>query len=182
MPDLLARYASEFVTFVLTLLSSWILFRITNRRPDVVFYNTGPAKLPIETKLLPYYAGVLTIGNQGRAPAHRVRVVYGQHQLEKYEVNSAWPHRMEDSSGGAKVFVFDLLPPKTWITITYVTTMPLGIPSYVGHEQGQARAIDLMLQRVYPTWFNWLAVSLMILGAYSAVALLLRLIAYLAGR
>ena len=180
MLELLTQYSSELVSALLTLLVLLVYFRLTSREADLRYTVSNLWKIPLETKPT-YYGGALNIYNQGRAPARNVRVVYSKQLVEtsRFEVGSAWPYQIDGTADGGKALMFDLLPPQHSIAIHYATTSLQANPTYVGFEGGVATATKYTWQQVYPGWFNGMAIALIVLGLYSAVVLILRLIQYL---
>jgi hypothetical protein len=177
MYELLSQYASEFISALLAFLASILYFRVTSRHPDVTYYVVGPWRLPVKDKFV--WTAVIVIGNQGRATARRVRLVVPAAAMEQYQIQASWQYEESNEPDQKKSFTFDVLPPKSQIIVSLLGGYLLR-PDYVGHQDGNARHVPMQMQRVFPTWFNAVAATLLLLGAYSAVVLVVRLIVYLA--
>jgi hypothetical protein len=84
--------------------------------------------------------------------------------------------------GGGKAIRFPVLPPKTLIIISYLTFGIFTVEqilSYVGSEQGLAKRIPVMLQRIWPPWVLKLVYALLVLGLWVALNALWSLIMHL---
>lgn len=118
----------------------------------------GAAPLIINTHTI-----VLT--NSGREPATNVRLHH--HRLPDFNVSPAVPHRVEDLPDGSKDIVIPTLIREKTLFVSYLYGAPLiaaEINNGIDCDQGVARPIKVLLQRVYPRWVNVGALALMICG------------------
>jgi hypothetical protein len=91
------------------------------------------------------------------------------------QLRAAAPKRPEDER-------FPAIPPKTLISISYLffgVFTAEQIISYVGWQDGTAKRIPVMLQRVWPKWFNVTALVVFVAGVWVVVNVVLSLIRFL---
>jgi MFS family permease len=77
---------------------------------------------------------------------------------------------------------FPVIPPKTLVSISYLffgTFTVDQIISYVGWEEGRAKRIPVILQRVWPKWFNATLWIILICGIWVLVNAVFSLIKFL---
>lgn len=180
------KYSSFFVTGAVSILAGYILHKLTTRTASVVYYTSHPqwvtlAPLQGQPPIQPIGTFTLFLLNQGRAAAKEVHV--GHFWLPANNVYPDIPREIVDTPGGGKAIRFPVIPPKTLISISYLFFGPIPIEqiiSYVGWEEGTAKRIPVMLQRIWPGWFNKTLLAFLIAGLWVAVNLLLTLIRFLA--
>jgi hypothetical protein len=121
------------------------------------------------------------IYNNGRAPAREVLVGH----FGVPPANGVWPDIPRDAvdlPGGGTAIRFPVIPPKVTVSISYLmfaATAIEQIVSYIGSEDGYARRLPVMVQRVFPRWLIVILWALMIAGIWVAVNALLTLIIFL---
>ena len=181
----LLKYSSFFLTGVVSLITGYILHRLTTQRADLVYYTshaqwvtlpqTGqtPATGPIGTF-------ALFLWNPGKAPARNVYV--GHFFLPANNVFPDIQRETVPTQGGGQAIRFPLIPPKTVVVISYLYFGAQSVEqiiSYVGWEEGKAKRIPVILQRVWPKWFNVMVISIFVAGVWvviNAVVSLTRLL------
>jgi hypothetical protein len=187
--DWLLKYSSFLITGLVSLGVGWLLNRLTSKWSDLVYY-TGPMQavqvpIPPQASASPadgpppaappvQPVSILTVflWNQGRAPARDVYV--GHTYMPLHTVSPDLPRNVEALPGGGEALRFPVLPPKVVVTISYLVVgqvPPPSIVQYVGSEDGPAKHVPVMLQRVWPAWVNRVAMLLMLLGVWVAVNL-----------
>jgi hypothetical protein len=179
----LLKYSSLLVTAFLSLIVGWVLHVLTTRRADLIHYlgheqwvRTTPPDQP------PQMVGTVTlfIFNQGKAPAKNVYV--GHAWLPAHSIYPDIPSQISDLPGGGKAIHFPVVPSRTLISISYLLFPPANTGSflqYVGSEDGAAKRIPVMLQRVWPNWFNRTALMLMLGGIWVAINIVVSLVVFL---
>jgi len=122
----------------------------------------------------------LFLWNAGKAPAREVHV--GHFWLPASNVFPDLPRQLISTPSGGQAIKFPMIPPKTAISISYlffgVFTVEQ-IISYVGWEEGTAKKIPVMLQRIWPKWWITTLQVLLVAGIWVVVNALLSLIEFL---
>lgn len=89
------------------------------------------------------------------------------------------PRETLQTQGGGSAIRFPTIPPKTAVTIAYLyfgTQSVEQIISYVGWEGGRAKRIPVILQRVWPKWFNATVIAVFFAGVWVVVNAIVSLI------
>jgi hypothetical protein len=152
------------------------LNRYLERRPKLVSYFGHVSSFTITQAnaanfVIHHHAIVLR--NNGGLPAKNVRVSH----LVLPDFN-VWPtanYTVAKTTGGLTDIVFPAVVPGEEITISYMYTPPRTVGDVnhgIRYDDGFAIQIPVLLQRVYPKWFNALAAGFFALGVLSAVYLL----------
>lgn len=173
--DWLLRYSSFLITGIVSLAVGWLLHRVTSRFSDLIYYWSQPQVVLLQPSApgqppITVVTFTLFLWNQGKAPAKNVYV--GHHLLPTHNVFPDIPRTIEKTPGGGSAIAFEVFPAKTLISITYVDFVPQPVDriiSYVGSEDGHAKHIPVMLQRVWPKWVNWIVGILMLSGVWVIV-------------
>jgi hypothetical protein len=181
----LLKYSSFFITGVVSFIVSYIVYRLTNRFSDLIYYTSHPAwvTLPPQQNVAavgPMGTFTLFLWNPGRAPARDVHV--GHFWLPANNVYPDIPRNITQTAGGGWAIQFPVIPPKTAVSISYLYFGPHSVEqivSYVGWEEGSAKRIPVILQRVWPKWFNVTALIVLLAGMWVVVNVLFSLIKYL---
>jgi hypothetical protein len=181
----LLKYSSFLITGVVSFIVSYIFYRLTSRFSDLIFYTShvqwvtlppqqnAPAVGPIGTF-------TLFLWNQGKAPAREVHV--GHFFLPGNNVFPDIPRNIVQTPSGGEAIRFPVVPPKTLVSISYLffgTHSVEQIVSYVGWEEGRAKRIPVILQRIWPRWFNAMALMFFVAGMWVVVNIVFSLIKYL---
>jgi hypothetical protein len=187
------QYSAIFVTAGLTFASSFALYLIGTRRPRLLWYATDPALVPMpqpaNTASSPpptTHVGTATlfIFNDGRAPAREVHVGH----FGTPPAHGVWPDIPRETvnlTGGGTAIRFPVIPPKVLVGISYLMFIPMTansidqLVSYVGSEDGWARRIPVVPQRLYPPWVIFLLRLLWLAGLWVVVNALVTLIIFL---
>lgn len=174
--DWLLKYSSFLVTGIVSFLVGYLLYKITSKSADLIYYVSQPqwVILPIrqQNQQLNQTVGTFTLflWNQGKAPAREVHV--GHFFLPAHSVYPDIPREAVATPGGGQAIRFPVVPPKTLISICYllgVVTPVEQVLSYVGSEEGSAKHIPVMLQRIFPKWVQIAVGMLMLAGLWVAV-------------
>lgn len=181
----LLKYSSFWITGVISLTVGYVLHRITNRYADLIFYTSH-----VQWVTLPAQQGAQAVGpigtftlflwNAGKAPAQQVHV--GHYLLPGNNVFPDIPRETVQTPGGGQAIRFPTVPPRTLISISYLFFGILTVDqiiSYVGWEGGTAKRIPVILQRVFPKWFNVAMVILLVGGLWVATNAIWSLIHFL---
>jgi hypothetical protein len=197
--DWFLQYSSFFLTAALSFLVSYLIYLIGTRRPNLIWYASNPQLIPLRlppanpqaeanAQPLPQATHVGTASvflyNAGRAPARDVFV--GHFGVPPANgVLPDIPRENVNLPGGGTAIRFPVIPPKVTVSISYLMFPPLTamaieqIVSYVGSEDGYARRIPVMVQRVFPRWLIVLLWVLLGAGVWVAFNGLLTLIVFL---
>ena len=185
----LLKYSSFFITGIISFVVAYLVDRFVARRAHLLCYTSNQQYVTLQPIAdqpapneppKPIGTFTLFLWNQGKAPAKEVHV--GHYWLPSFNVYPDIPRETIDTPGGGKAIRFPTLPPKVLITISYLHFVPAPIAqivSYVGSEDGSAKWIPVMLQRVWPTWFNRSAAALLFLGLWTLLTVLVNVIVYL---
>jgi hypothetical protein len=173
--DWILKYSSFLVTGMVSLAVGWILHRLTTRHSDLIHYSSQPQVVMLPPPAqgqqpIPVTTFTLFLWNQGKAPARNVYV--GHYWIPDHNVFPDIPRRIEKTPSGGTAIAFDLIPARTLVSITYAFFIHQTVDriiSYVGSEDGHAKHIPVMLQRVWPKWFNNLVGFLLLCGLWVAV-------------
>jgi hypothetical protein len=163
---------------------AWINRRFESR-PILITYTSHVSAFmhtPAGGQQIQVNTHSVVIKNTGHRPATNVHVSH--HQLPDFNI---WPHvvyTVVDLPGGGKDIVIPTLVPNEVITISYLYFLPLTfdqVHAGLKCDQGFARGIPVLLEQVYPKWFNITAGVLLLIGtvtvlylAYHAVVALVR--------
>jgi len=113
----------------------------------------------------------VVLRNTGRRSATNVRLRH--YVLPDFVIWPAVQHRVEAlPNGGGREIVIPTLVPGQQIIVSYLYFPPLTfqqINAGIHSDEGFARAIPVLLQRVYPIWFNRTLVALVLIGIGSVV-------------
>jgi hypothetical protein len=171
----LLKYSSFFITGVISFVVGYLLHRIATKNPDLIYYTTQEQWVPLpqqhgQPPQGPVGTFTLFLWNQGKAPAREVHV--GHFSLPAHNVYPDVPREVVTTAGGGKAIRFPAVPPRVLISISYLYTLPImqtTVLSYVGSEDGTAKHIPVMLQRIFPKWFNAAILVLLVAGLWVVV-------------
>jgi hypothetical protein len=190
--DWFLKYSSFFLTAALSVLGSYIIYLVGTRRPNLIWYATNPQLIPLpatgQQPLLPgtrVGTATLFIYNNGRAPAREVLVGH----FGPTPLNAVFPDIPRNDinlPGGGTAIQFPVIPPKVLVNISYLLSPPVPlvasldqIVSYVSSEEGYAKRIPVILQRIFPPWVNFSIRVLNFLGLWVVLNAMLTLIVFL---
>jgi hypothetical protein len=182
----LLRYSSFFITGIVSLIVGYVLHRLTTNRSDLMSYNShvqwvslAPAEEG-QPPIGPVGTFTLFLWNPGKAPAREVHV--GHYFIPANNVWPDIPREIAQTPGGGRAIRFPLVPPKTLISISYLFFGVHNVDqiiSYVGWEQGSAKRIPVMLQRIWPKWYTSVLIAVFLVGVWTLLNITLSLIEYL---
>jgi hypothetical protein len=180
---LLWNYRTEIVKAVLTLLTGWLLTRLTNKSAHLIAYLSHlqtvnfPAQGQAPGVVVQTFS--LFLWNQGKASAKDVQVLHNI--LPAHNVYPDLPRNTIQTPGGGTAIHFPSIPPKVLVTISYLVFLPVNqqIISAVTYEHGPAHFIPVNLQRVFPKPVQYALAFLVICGAYTVIGWLWTLLTFL---
>ena len=178
----LLKYSSFFITGIVTFVVTWLVDKFITRRALLIYYTSHQQYVTLtptqgQAPLPPIGSFTLFLWNQGKAPAKEVFV--GHYWLPAHNVYPDIPRTIDDLPGGGKAIHFSTVPPKTLISISYLHfgVHPLEqILSYVGSEEGGAKRVPVLLQRLWPGWWNKTVVAIFLVGLWTLLTAILNLI------
>lgn len=94
--------------------------------------------------------------------------------MPDYNIWPSVPHTVEKLPDGSSDIVIPKLVPRKEITISYLYFPPetvVDINAGIESDEGFAQEIPVLLQRIYPQWFNLLALFLFVTGAITVIYL-----------
>jgi hypothetical protein len=151
----------------------WINRRFENR-PVLISYfghvaafrTTPPSGQPIFV-----HTHAVVLRNVGRRSATNIRLRHNV--LPDFIIWPELQHHIEDlPGGGGREIVIPTLVPGEEITVSYLYFPPVTVAQVntgIRSNEGFARQIPVLLQRVYPKWFNLMVTALMLIGLVSLV-------------
>ena len=164
MTDPLAVAAVSGVT---GFISGWAL-KYVGPRSKLVFWS--PHNFPFQ---LPGAAGQpafniqtnsVTVQNLGRRPATNVQVVHAA-RPDHFKLFPALAYIESATPAGEHVISIASLGYNEWVTIEVLSYRTVANLLYVRSDEGPAEFVQVMQQRVWPAWVNWVVAVLMVTGA-----------------
>jgi hypothetical protein len=183
--DWLLKYSSLFITGLVSFVTGYLLYRISTRRSSLIYYTSQPQWVSLapqqgQQPLAPIGTFTLFLWNQGKAPAREVHI--GHVFLPANNVFPDIPRDVVNTPGGGVAMRFPIFPPRTLVSISYLFFGVFSVEnilSYVGWEDGLARRIPVMLQRVFPKWALASFVVIYVAGLWVAVNAVWSLVRFL---
>jgi hypothetical protein len=146
----------------------WINRKFENR-PNLISYyghiSSIRAQPPNQNPVVVHTHAVV-LRNAGRKSATNVRLHH--QQLPDFTIWPSTPYTVENLPDGTADIVIPNMVPGKELTVSYLYFPPLvatGINAGIESNEGIAKQIPVLLQRIYPQWFNLLALLLMLVGA-----------------
>jgi hypothetical protein len=145
----------------------WINRRFENR-PLLISYFSHVAAFrttPPSGPTIFVHTHAVVLRNVGRRSATNVRLRHNV--LPDFTI---WPeiqHHVEDLPGSGREIVIPTLIPGEQITVSYLYFAPVTfdqINAGILSNEGFARQIPVLLQRVYPRWLNRTLAALILIG------------------
>jgi hypothetical protein len=124
------------------------------------FRTTPPSGQPIDV-----HTHTVVLRNVGRRSATNVRL--GHMVLPDFVIFPDIQHRVETLPNGSREIVIPTLVPGEQVIVSYLYFPPLTfnqINAGIRSNEGFARQIPVLMQRVYPKWFNVIMAALMLIG------------------
>ena len=110
---------------------------------------------------------VLTIRNNGNVAAHNIEISHPQWP-HHFEMRPLVRHETMTGPNGQKRWIhIPSLAPKETVSISYLfgpVQNWADLLEYVRSEEGVATKLEMNLNRVFPTWLNWMLLIFSILG------------------
>jgi hypothetical protein len=181
----LLKYASFLVTGAVSFVVGYVLYLLTTKRSDLIYYTSHPqwVTIPLQSggqPVPPTGTFTLFIWNAGRAPAKEVQI--GHHWLPANNMYPDLPRDIVQTPGGGFMIKIPSIPPKTVLSVSYLFHgywTAEQIISYVNWEHGTAKKIPVMLQRIWPKWYRTLLWVLIFAGVWVAINVILTLVKFL---
>jgi hypothetical protein len=178
----LLKYSSFFITGVVTFAVTWLADRFIARRAALICYTSHQQYVTLvpakgQPPIQPIGTFTLFLWNQGKAPSKEVHV--GHYWLPAHNVYPDIPRTFEKLPGGGVAIRFATIPPKVLISISYLHfgVQPMEqILSYIGSEEGAAKRVPVLLQRIWPAWWNKSVIAIFFLGFWTLLTGILSLI------
>jgi len=126
----------------------------------------------------------VVLRNAGKRSATNVRVHH--FMLPDYNMWPSVQHHREDLPDGSVDLVFPVLVPGEEVVLSYLyfpPTTATQVSGTIKSDEGFATTIPVLLQRMYPKWFNVLAATVLLCGLIAVgylVVVLVRLLVSLA--
>lgn len=131
--------------------------------PDSSFFQFDPPSEGGQPILI--NSGQVILQNQGRIAAEEVEVVSGRGSPPAgYNIVPHVNHTVEYDADGRWKVRFPFIAPKEAITIQILNGPSI---ENIRCKGGMASYVPVMYQRIYPKWFNSLAIFLMVAGIFS---------------
>src|SRR6266404_2310864 len=180
----LLKYSSFLVTGAVSFMVGYALYRLTNRFSNLISYTSHVQWVTIppqqgQQPTPPIGTFTLFLWNAGRAPARDVQV--GHYLPLPNNVYPDLPRQTATTPGGGTVMTFASIPPRTVVSISYLFYGVLTIEqiiSYVNWEQGTSKKIPVVLQRIWPKWFQAILWALLTAGLWVAINFVLSLVKF----
>lgn len=178
----LLKYSSFIITGVVSLSVGWLLDRLTTKNAKLIYYTSHPQWVALppqqgQQPLQPIGTFTLFLWNQGKAPSKEVHV--GHFWLPANNVYPDIPRELNKTPGGGLAMRFPIIPPRTLISISYLYFGPSNVEqviSYIGSEDGAGKRIPVMLQRIWPKYFQTTVITVFFLGIWTLLNITLSLI------
>jgi hypothetical protein len=172
----------ELIKAALTLVTGYLLFRLTLRQARVTYFSTIPAACMITNPVTgePFWVWMyqLTIQNTGKAVARNLRVAH--HFMPRHwQVIQSIVHQLEQVNGQNRIIKFDALEPGMFVTISYIDFDYTAISTahdHVRFEEGIVKPVPVQLQRVFPKYVQMIIFTLLMLGLYTLASMALAII------
>lgn len=163
-------------SYIATIVASLIvgyLSRYVEPRSKLLGWSTHHFAFNIPNQNATLQTNSLTIHNVGRRSAEGVAIVY----KSKPDFFKFWPsvgYRESTNPNGEFVVTIDSLGSKEWVFVQHLNyTSPLDIRS-IRWKEGQIRWVQVMPQRVWPSWIRRLMAVVFIVGLGTITYWLLR--------
>lgn len=114
----------------------------------------------------------VVIRNVGRVPATNVRVQHAT--LPDFHVFPPVQHHVDRTPGGSTDIVIPSIVRNEQVVISYLYFPPLTaaqVNTGIKSDQGFATQIPVLLQRVFPMWFQRIVICLLVLGVVTTAYL-----------
>jgi len=165
---------------LLTLFLGVILNKWAEDKPRLISFLSHTFAISSETPEglhFTVHTHSIVVRNAGRKPATNVRL--GHSTLPAFQIYPSTNRTINELPDGSKEIVIPSLVPKEQITINYLYFPPLlwnQVNTYTKSDQGQAKAVSMMLSRQFPKKYSALAWIVFLLGLISLGYLLVILV------
>ncbi len=165
---------SSLVTLGVALLSHWLKgrVRLIAFSPDSSVFKFDPPAEGGHSVLI--NSGQVILQNQGRIAAEEVEVIAGPGQAPAgFNIVPRVGHSVYCDASGRWTLSFPFIAPKEAITIQLLNGPPI---ETIRCKGGAAKYVPVMYQRIFPAWFNVLALMMFFFGVFSTAYWLLILV------
>jgi len=113
---------------------------------------------------LSLFTHAITIQNLGRKTAKNVQIVH-KRKPDFFKLQPALDYKESFTPAGEHVVTVDTLGPKDFFAIEFLSYATVAELLLIRSEEGPAVPIQIQPQRIFPKWFNALAIGLLLVGA-----------------
>lgn len=121
----------------------------------------------------------IIIRNNGNKTATNVRILHNA--LPDFKIYPDTDYEINELPSGGKEIVIHRITPKKEYTISYLYFPPVTydqISSTIESDNGPAKIVNVQLQRIFPTWVNFVVGTSMLLGLILFLYIVLELLIY----
>jgi hypothetical protein len=140
----------------------WFLHRLKGK-PSLLYWLPGSFTFKLKEPDMLVRTDALTIQNIGRQTAKDIEIIHKE-KLDHFEFSTPIDFAESTSPSGEHVIKIASLGPKEHINIQLLSHAKLPMLLNVRSAEGQARAIQVQLQRIFSKSIQALAVVLMAIG------------------
>ncbi len=156
-------------------IGAWVT-RLFENKANLVSYYGHVASFthkPAQGTTLVVNTHAVVLRNTGRTAATNVRLHH--FTLPDFTIYPHLQYSVDELPGGGSDIVIPTLVPGEEITVSYLYFPPLTfarVNAGIKSDQGLARQIPVLLQRIYPKWFNISAALLLLVGIVATLYLI----------
>ena len=160
--------ASDIAAPIIALFVGVWLNRAFESRPVLISYygHISSHRIhPPNQNVTVVHSHAVVLRTAGRRSATNVRLHH--HTLPDFDIYPSIDYSTSTLNDGSIDIVIPTMPPGREITISYLYFPPLvatNINAGIDSNEGVAKQIPVLLQRMMPSWFNRLALLMMIVG------------------
>ena len=134
--------------------------------PHNFFFNLKNEGVVLQTNSL-------TVQSTGRLPAEDVEIIHKQ-RPDFFELFPSIEYQEATNPNGEHVIKIRSLGPKEWVVVQMLSYKNPPVFCNVRWKHGQARAVQIQPQRVWPKWVLLVGNALLLVGAGTIVYWLIR--------
>ena len=153
---------------IITLFFGVLINRKFESRPVLITYYSHISSFqinPPDQEVTAVHTHSVVLRNAGRKSATNVRLHH--HHLPDFNIYPSVAHQTETLPDGSRDIVIPTIVPGKELTVSYLYFPPAvytDINRGIESDEGLATEIPVLLQRIYPNWFNVSALVLMLVG------------------
>lgn len=150
------------ITGIVSLIVGLLLQRL-QAKPQLQYFLPGSFLFSLKDPKIEIRTDSLTIQNAGRKPASNIEIIH-QDRPDHFQFSQAVRYEEEVSPNGNHIIKIPTLGPKEHVNIQLLSYVKQPVLLNVRSEEGTAKLIPVQFQRIFPQWFNFLAVVLFLVG------------------